>query len=107
MNEIELMKECRALIDAFRRSGLPYADTVVKLDAYIASGGWMQVEDGLPEEGAVVLIGGYASNEEPYETDAMYRGGEWFLFDPVADQYCFKCKSPAVWRELPPLPTRE
>lgn len=69
-----------------------YAATVAKSNAtaaciaYVRSGGWRRVEDGLPEDGQLVLVGWRQGDEDRIGFDARDEGG-WAEHDAAREHF--------------------
>lgn len=66
--------------------------------------GWMALTEGKrPVQGERVWIAGYGSKGRFY-AEAVYRSGEWLMFDQEVDAHIHPCEYPAYWCRIEPIP---
>ena len=104
-----LLREARSLLKFYEyepwrnKTDQACGELVSRIDATLATGGWIPIAERNPEEGQNIWIAGYGSRG-PFYAEAVFENGEWLMFDQETDQYCWPCVSPDYWMPIQPIP---
>lgn len=112
-HDFDIIDRARCLCDAIvgqrkawegPRGGIEIAEILVaEIERLRPLARWIPITERLPEEGALVLIGG-TGNAGWFWGEARYEGRQWLLFDPIVNAHVVPCEYPSHWIALPPPP---